>query len=47
LNFFEKFKFELQVTRNLENPACKNYIHAIWHKLRPISGGDWKLRAPT
>jgi hypothetical protein len=28
LNFFEKITFELQVTRNLENRACKNDIHA-------------------
>jgi hypothetical protein len=25
----------------------KNDIHAIWHKLRPISGGNRKLRAPS
>jgi hypothetical protein len=29
LNFFGKFTFELQVTRNMENCACKNDIHAI------------------
>jgi hypothetical protein len=29
LNFFGKFTFELQVTRNLENRAFKNDIHAI------------------
>jgi hypothetical protein len=28
LNFFGKFIFELQVTQNLENRACKNDIHA-------------------
>jgi hypothetical protein len=28
LNFFGKFIFERQVTRNLENRACKNDIHA-------------------
>ena len=46
LNFFGKFTFELQVTRNLENRACKHNTHAIQHKLRPISGADRKLRAP-
>jgi hypothetical protein len=28
LNFFGKFRFELQVTQNLKNRACKNDIHA-------------------
>jgi hypothetical protein len=29
LNFFGKFRFELQVTQNLDNRACKNDTHVI------------------
>jgi hypothetical protein len=29
LNFFGKFRFELQVTRNLGNRACKNDTRPI------------------
>jgi hypothetical protein len=38
IEFLRKFKFEVHVTRKMENIECKNVIYVIEHMLQPKSG---------